>query len=610
MDTWSVTLTVGFKANYLTLTEAFKHIPYGSSTVLLVVLTDLVQDRELNIPTNLQIRYIKITTKDNVQHKLDFWGCNFFCNGIQLEIDKPVTLQNCFLFAGSKAEKGEQISRDYSYIVLKGKADYVFGGGYAIGRESTSEVKKSTIELIDGQAAYLYGGGYAVHQGIVNHAQININMNSQSTVSEELHGGSCLPGPESCSTINEINLNLSGKIDGLVSLCGYAAFGAAIYVKEIIRLNASEARFQGNIYDKRTVGPLGIINIAKITGFLSQKYQKLLHIPFSDIQIIQPESEPVIEPVKDMKQKSFVAEIPTEIKTDIKPETSYQHSRSWVKDIPQKTTSSTLLSNKTNPHSTKKNIYEQHVSQASKAKSKNKDGISGCGIILIGLFFCFILLAIHMYSTEKNGSLPTSTISIINNTKISVNNTATYSVDTNKVKTTSPTTINNAVIHENIIFTPFIAHTDIPTNQSKLNTPTIIIPSLTNTTEYTAIQSETPLPSTLTPTEMTISRLTQVAKSTKYDNIATENPISAPRENPTKPPQFGIIQDETALGAYFYVFHYRADENIIRFLSNGTQLKILEGPVNADNTEWYQVYVEQYNRTGWVIRRSVILNND
>ena len=230
MEEFDSTIKIGFFGEYLTLSEAMLNIPPTSTRVLFLITSDLVQDVDLNIPDNNQLRYLKITTNNHSNQYIDFKGCSFFANGVKLEISSPITLMNCLLFGGHKAENGEHTLADTSQIIIRGKADYVYGGGFAIGEGSLAYVKETSVE-ITGEAAYVFGGGYAVNHGQVNCDQVNVIVDDKGIVTKEVNGGNSLIGPECNSKITEINLLLAGKINGNVYLGGYAAFNSSICVE-------------------------------------------------------------------------------------------------------------------------------------------------------------------------------------------------------------------------------------------------------------------------------------------------------------------------------------------------------------------------------------------
>ena len=197
-------------------------------------------------------------------------------------------MRNCFLFGGSKAEKGAQVTKYSSHLIIKGKADYVFGGGYAIGSGSVSAVSYSAVELIGGVINFLNGGGYAVQQGTVNSSRINIHTDKNSSVTKQLNGGNYLAGPRCSSATQDIQIHLEGKIYGKITLAGYAAFNssAAIYGK--IQFDADEAVLQGDVYKVTELSSPDSTKITQIIGSISREQQNLLKNSMPGIKVIQP----------------------------------------------------------------------------------------------------------------------------------------------------------------------------------------------------------------------------------------------------------------------------------------------------------------------------------
>ena len=294
MNSWDVTLAVGPDERYGNLSDALDHISEESYRVLILVSRDLLQDIDSYIPTDRNIQYLKIASSDNSTKTIDFLGCNFFSNGITLEIDSTITMKDCFIFGGSQEDQGKPVVTPSSKIIINGKVDYVYGGGYAIGPGSVSTVLDSTV-VINGQVSHLYGGGYAVQSGAVHSGRIHIQINENGSVDRIVNGGNCLIGPDCHSIIREIDLNITGKVTGNISLGGYAAYNSSTSVHDEIHLTAEGAELSGVIYDGIKLDDKSAITIAKVTGSISSEQQELLKFSEHNIQIIQ--SEPVSEPI-------------------------------------------------------------------------------------------------------------------------------------------------------------------------------------------------------------------------------------------------------------------------------------------------------------------------
>ena len=258
---------------------------------MIEVNSDLVQDKDIFIPVYYEkIQLLEIRSSNNQVRTIEFQGCNFFANGVHLVIASSINLENCFLFGGVRADKGRSNHCISSYITIEGKADHVFGGGYAIGPGSTSMVYDTTIFVCGGKVRCLYGGGYGIQGGTVISDWILIGEAKESCVGS-LNGGSCLPGPKSMSYIKNISFYLSGTITSDVSLSGYTANGSETTIEEYIALDAEKAHFQGRIYDCKTDGAMNNVSIHKITCNIPQKYKDILRIQSSEIQILFPEPE-------------------------------------------------------------------------------------------------------------------------------------------------------------------------------------------------------------------------------------------------------------------------------------------------------------------------------
>lgn len=288
MDLWDVSLSVGSDEQFSNLSEALSHIPENSHRVLILIKNDFTQDLDVSIPSNQNIQYLKLASFNDNNKIIDFIGCNFFVNGTTLEVDYSITLKDCFIFGGSKSDTGIPVLIPSSQIIIKGSADYVYGGGYAIGPGSISTVQDISIE-IEGKVSYLYGGGYAVQAGTVHSKRIQIYIKENGTINRILNGGSSLIGPDCNSIIREININISGKIAGNISLAGYVAYGSSISIHDIVRFSAKTSELYGEVYDGITIDSKSKVDIKKITGSISPENYSLIKFSNHNIEVFQPE---------------------------------------------------------------------------------------------------------------------------------------------------------------------------------------------------------------------------------------------------------------------------------------------------------------------------------
>lgn len=506
MANWDFTLTVGKTGLYKTLSDASTHIPLRSSRVLVVVNSCLLQDVDLNIPDNRGIDHLKITSQNNESQDIDFLGCSIYANGITVEIDTSITLRNCFLFGGSKAEKGERVTKHASHLIIRGKADYVFAGGYAIGPGSVSGVSYASVELAGGAVNFLNGGGYAVQQGTVNSSYINITVDKSSSVTKQLNGGNYLAGPRCSAATQDIQIQLEGKIYGKISLAGYTAFNSSAAIHGKIHFDAGQAVLHGDVCKVTELSCPISTKIMQITGSISPGQQYLIKDPMPGIKVIQsPGNSPSSKP----PEKNTVSPTLAELNED------------------------------------------EAYSNATETGNKRKKHLI--------LFFAFLIIIFILLNSGQK---------------------------TEKKPVYSSTRITESLPHEKTV---------IPTVKTKKPTPTV---RLIQKTPKTVVTTAAPSLRTPTSTSVNVSVTPNVLPSeTSYETwTATEE---------ADKPITGTIQSSIDTGTYLRQNPYVDNSNVIRWLPNDTEVIIQSGPVSRNGYEWYEVFCESFNRSGWVVCSSV-----
>ena len=687
MNAWNVTLVVGPDEQYRNLSDALDHISKESYRVLILVSRDLLQDIDLYIPADRNIQYLRIASSDNSAKTIDFLGCSFFSNGITLEIDSTITMKDCFIFGGSQADQGKPVETLSSKIIINGKVDYVYGGGYAIGPGSESTVLDSTV-VIDGQASHLYGGGYAVQSGAVHSGRIHIQINENGTVDQMVNGGNCLVGPDCHSIIREIDINITGKVKGNISLGGYAAYNSSTFVHDEIHLTAGAAELSGVIFESIKLDEKSAVTISKVTGSISSEQQDLLKFSEHEIQIIQ--SEPVSKPIgtqngqNENKNGDSCQSPDTEEKPDfsnsIIPDISAgEQIENDKAEITPKTGTETDKSNQENNNNDYSQSEDNHSygiknenyqvgytdsSQEEKSGRKSHLSIIGILFIIVSLLVIYFLLSRQktnnqstpnenkseetvmitstpaLISTEQNTAeegFSTSSREFITPTVLSLS--AQENDNSDSPILTSPFTPTETVKPERVI-TSSVMFATVTNNPVPSNTPVNPSPTLKPTstrsmdtqtaTKVSIIPSEkssaTPVATEthVTPSATPRATYTKVVPSetltateVKATPTATVTLTIAPSETST--PQQSDLFTETIIteeeelslasiqgaGAYFYQRPYRSQEFVLRWLNNGTEVEILSGTVIRNNAEWYEVFVEQYGQTGWIISSAV-----
>ena len=580
MGNSEVTLQVGAKKQYIALSDAICHIPAGTSHVNILVYSDLIQDTDVVIPDNRGIQKITITTPNTKHYTIDFLSCSFFTNGVPVEIDSFITLKDCFLFGGNKAENRKWVTKITSKIIIKGKADYVFGGGFAIGEESISTVKEATIEVIGGEISYLYGGGYAVHRGTVNSTQINIRTDNKSTIKKLLNGGNYLAGPECHSTINEINLYLSGKINGDILLGGYAAYDSTTRIQNLIRLFASNADLRGEIRDGTTHGFGSTISIENITGSISSEQQKLMRIPFSGIQVIQ------LSPIQSS----------TESNQNLPIQKTLDNSVLTNKESTEQVKNQNQIIQETESKSTARDFGSSSVPPANQKSGKKK----GCLIIVIIciflLFFCAIILP-SFRNTPHN-----STATIIPSQGINETDSLLIKPD----KLTGTPTI--PIVSPSITQTPDSDNNFWKDEFDIIPDQTLLITNQKNTQETNMVLNND-------ITERTPVILPTFTSAVSLMPSQSFTPLVEVNSTPTAIhsgnfPSVGIIQVDEYIGGTYLFASPNTNGDIVRWLSNNTEIEILAGPEDHSGVTWFMVICPSYNQTGWVVSNSVAFDDN
>lgn len=666
---WDRLLTVGKDRQFTSLSEALLSIPPKAGRVLLKVCSELIQDIDATVPTDRGIFKLKITGFDEEPKTIDFEGCSFFANGIPLEIDSGISLKNCFLFGGGKAEGGKTVSFPVAGIVLKGNADQVFGGGLAVGPDSVSAVKDIDITLLGGRADELYGGGYGVQGGNVHSDRIKVRMDRDSMVYGNLYGGSCLPGPGSRASIQEIVLHLSGQIFGNVFLGGYAAFGSAIRVEESIQFNSADAVFYHEIESVRTVGRMSAVSIPKITGRISEEYKNQLKITNSGIALIS-KNDPIELPAASETAGAGTKPAPTQPAPEKRPgpagsgtkgtagslavsqpkvpvvpkpgseaagKTVTQPSsrpsvsqgspmppQASVQPAPRQGTGSPAVQpapkGKPEPVHVPANAsaglpqWEGHTPGPANApvrsayEPKKKSPLRTILIILIIVGVLWLAGRI-VRSLNAPAPAPKPKVhTIITNTPTELPNAEVEAVVSTaaafpEAKDPAGTTIAVVIAPPAASQTPAPVPTDmaVPTavpGSAAASVPTrTAVPVPTNTEAAALLIGSKP---TAIPTETAAIPLLIGSTPTSIQTETGGDALLLPKA--------GVIRAEGSSGGTFlYPNAEMTPDYVVRWLNNGTEVEILDGPVISSYTEWYWIRLPQYSQSGWVPAEFVAL---
>lgn len=232
-------------ANGMGLTEALEAIPQNAGNYEIILDTADPSPKIIEIPTDRGLTSLTLNAADG--------GLSFetterlFANGIPLRIGKGIAFPNANIYGGGYAENGAEIRLDASEIILEGKAGYlfggglawtggtsdvletnvlieegavvfmeVFGGGHAIGDNSSASVQNSEITL-SGETDYLLGGGLSEYGGQAYCGHTNGAVTEKGSVQVGLFTGGSAADADSLTVTDWGNMRISGKADWVFS---------------------------------------------------------------------------------------------------------------------------------------------------------------------------------------------------------------------------------------------------------------------------------------------------------------------------------------------------------------------------------------------------------
>jgi hypothetical protein len=227
-------ITVGEGATDMpSIEDAFDQLPENCGETIIRLNKSVDGDPivSLSIPINKGITSLTIENSDLENSIVIETISEIFANGIPFILGEKVSLPNGWVFGGSKAENGKIRNVKGTNITILGSSAYafgggaalnggrsfvsgqtsvvlgrqgkifweIFGGGYAAGVDSISEVSKTSLSIF-GTADYVLGGGLAKENGrVVVSESTSVTIESGGTAAIGSFGGGNAVGQGSIS---------------------------------------------------------------------------------------------------------------------------------------------------------------------------------------------------------------------------------------------------------------------------------------------------------------------------------------------------------------------------------------------------------------------------
>ena len=227
-------ITVGEgDADFHSIEDAFDQLSENCGETIILLNNSIEGDPtgSLSIPINKGITSL-IIENSNLKNSIVVETISeIFANGIPFTLGEKVSFPNAWIFGGSKAENGKIRNVKDTSITILGSSAYafgggaalnggrsivsgktsimlgkqgkifweIFGGGYAAGDDSISEVSKTSLSIF-GTADYALGGGLAKENGrVVVNESTSVTIESGGTAAIGSFGGGNAVGKGSIS---------------------------------------------------------------------------------------------------------------------------------------------------------------------------------------------------------------------------------------------------------------------------------------------------------------------------------------------------------------------------------------------------------------------------
>lgn len=176
---YSTDIFVGDAGQYQTISEAVKHIPDNAGEVTIYLVSDTEEPQAgISIPIDRDITLLRITS-DNGNRRI-VWPKDrsvwFFCNGIPLIVESPVTFEKpSMIMGGLVTYSGHSVQASKSTIIINGDTYWVYAGGQS-DRDGYASTVNDAFVIVNGSVDRVYAGGRSIlGETIVNHATVVVN---------------------------------------------------------------------------------------------------------------------------------------------------------------------------------------------------------------------------------------------------------------------------------------------------------------------------------------------------------------------------------------------------------------------------------------------------
>lgn len=222
------------------LTGAVNALNQNAGNAVIYLTAPLTMRQQVELPANLSgLKSVTLASYNGSPVTVSMNGSVICANGIPFTLDNNITLSNGFLAGGGCIAQPGTVSYDNSELVINGSADYVIGGGLAMGSGTVSSVKDVNI-IINGSSSIVHGGGYAYNGGIADvSGSVNIVLPRTGTVVNTVYGGGYASGSGSSAPVRSAHVIALGKAGSVIENNGLSENGgnAAVGTYNIEILN-------------------------------------------------------------------------------------------------------------------------------------------------------------------------------------------------------------------------------------------------------------------------------------------------------------------------------------------------------------------------------------
>ena len=209
-DRYSTEIYVGDAGQYLTISEAMKHLPDRAGEVTIYLVSDTEEPQAgISIPINKKISSVRIAANDE-RSRRTVWPADrsvwFFCNGVPLLVDKTVTFaEKSMIMGGFVTYSGHNVEAPKSTIVINGNAHWVYAGGQS-AREGHSSTVNEAFVIINGKVDRVYAGGRSIWgETFVHNSTVVVNGTAN-----EIYCGGYTENAAAKATVGQANLKVYG----------------------------------------------------------------------------------------------------------------------------------------------------------------------------------------------------------------------------------------------------------------------------------------------------------------------------------------------------------------------------------------------------------------